>query len=240
MSLPRTFHEIHVENVHPASFLRNKNKRREERQEVWRKLQQNEDPTTKINLTSTKTTDPIAPWDYDIYKRKLICFSACNQQHFGLFVALNTSKLVYGDKTKKLECALASLDSMTGTASPLPRKTRWVDFIYFLLNVCKDIHTWVGEQDEDDVKSLEEPDLAIIFNSCMEETKSERGGFFKRSNMWPERLPSAKQQRNGYDNCGVFTSLNWSMFGKIKPDQPSLWGSINSLDDLDTRIGRSF
>jgi hypothetical protein len=39
-------------------------------------------------------------------------------QHFlGLFAALNPGKLVHGDKTKKLECALASLDSMSGTAT---------------------------------------------------------------------------------------------------------------------------
>jgi hypothetical protein len=49
--------------------------------------------------------------------------------------------MVDGDKTKKLEWALASLDSMSGTKALLPRKTRWADFTYFLLKMCFDIHT---------------------------------------------------------------------------------------------------
>jgi hypothetical protein len=105
--------------------------------------------------------------------------------------------------------------------------------------VCYNTHTWVWEQDEDNVKSLEQPDLEVMLNSCIVEMKSERGGFFNFSNMQPERLPSAKQQRDGYD-CGVFASLNWSMFVKVESDQPSLWDSINSLDDPDTRIVRLF
>ena len=226
-------------HVHPASFLRNKKNKRELRRETWRK-----DPSGDSTFVTTKDTrpkdvDPIAPWDYDIFKCKLICFCANNKAHFGLFAALNPGKLVHGNKSKKLECALASLDSISGRQSPLPRDTRWLDYTYFLLNVCYDILTWVAEQDESDITSLAEPELEVIFHTCMSETRREAGGFFNRSNMRPERLPSAKQQRDGY-NCGVYASLNWSMFVEVERDQSSLWDSINTLDDLDTSIVKPF
>ena len=224
--------------VHPASYLRFKTNQRKARQQELSALQDDDDSTTTIQISSTKKIDPIAPWDYDIFKCKLICFCANNKQHFGLFAALNPSKLVYGDEKNELECGLLSLDSMSGCRSPLPRETRWLDYMYFLLNVCHDIHEWVIEQDENDVESLEQPELNVIFDSCMLETKSENGGFFNRKKMQPERLPSAKQQMDGY-NCGVFASLNWSMFVEVEPDKPSLC-PIKSLHHVEEMIVKPF
>jgi hypothetical protein len=97
----------------------------------------------------------------------------------------------------------------------------------------------VSDQDENDVESLAQLDLEEIFNTCIEETNGEKGGFFNGSNLRPEGLPSAKQERDGY-KCGIYAPLNWSMFVEGEWDQPSLWDSIKSLDNLNTRIVKSF
>jgi hypothetical protein len=44
---------------------------------------------------------PSAAWDFDIFKRKIICFTAKNIMHYGLFAALNTGNLIHGDKMNK-------------------------------------------------------------------------------------------------------------------------------------------
>jgi hypothetical protein len=79
----------------------------------------------------------------------------------------------------------------------------------------------VGEQDEDDVKSLAQADLEVFSTLVWKKQKGGNGGFFNHWNMRPERLPSARQQRDGY-NCGVYASLNWPFFVKLEHDQPSL------------------
>ena len=73
------------------------------------------------------------------------------------------------------------------------------------------------------LKSLEQLDVEVIFNSCMAETKSEKGGVFNRSNMQSERLPSGKQEHRDGFKCGIYASLNWSMFVEVECAQPSLW-----------------
>jgi hypothetical protein len=56
----------------------------------------------KTGSSSCPTDDsPAAPWDFDIFKRKIICFSAKNILHYGMFAALNAGILIHGDKTKK-------------------------------------------------------------------------------------------------------------------------------------------
>jgi hypothetical protein len=65
-----------------------------------------------------------------------------------LFAALNAGKLIHGDKTNKQECGLASFDSGGRGESPLPRKAAFVEYTYFLLNICHAIHSWVMKQDE--------------------------------------------------------------------------------------------
>jgi hypothetical protein len=93
--------------VHPASHLRH-----------------------KINIGKKKSgvsyppTDllPAAPWDFDIFKGKIICFTAKNALHYGMFAALNA-----GDRTNKQECGLASFDSSGSRQSPLPRTAAFVE-----------------------------------------------------------------------------------------------------------------
>jgi hypothetical protein len=79
---------------------------------------------------------PAAPWDFDIFKRKIFCFSAKNIQHYGMFAALNSGILIHGDKTNKQECGLALFDSNGRRQSPLPKNAKFVEYIYFLLNIC--------------------------------------------------------------------------------------------------------
>jgi hypothetical protein len=72
--------------VHPTSYLQN-----------------------KINIQKKKSgvtyphSDllPAAPWDFDSFKRKIICFTGKNILHYGLFAALNAGNLIHGDKTNK-------------------------------------------------------------------------------------------------------------------------------------------
>jgi hypothetical protein len=54
---------------------------------------------------------PVAPWAFDIFKRKIICFTGKNILHYGLFAALNAGNLIHGDKTNKQEGGLALFDS---------------------------------------------------------------------------------------------------------------------------------
>jgi hypothetical protein len=84
---------------------------------------------------------PAAPWDFDIFKRKIICFTAKNVLHYGLFAALNAINLIHGDKTNKQECGLASFDSGGSRQLPLPRTVAFVEYTYFLLNICHAIHS---------------------------------------------------------------------------------------------------
>ena len=44
---------------------------------------------------------PAAPWDFDIFKRKIICVTAKNKAHYGVFAALNAGILIHGDKSNK-------------------------------------------------------------------------------------------------------------------------------------------
>jgi hypothetical protein len=147
--------------VHPTSYLRH-----------------------TINMRKKKTgtsgpppdDSPAAPWDFDILKRKIICFSAKNINHYGMFAALNAGTLIHGDKTNKQECGLASFNSMGSRESPLPRTAQFVEYVYFLLNICHAIHSWVLKQDEADTESVDAPDFLSIFNKCRAATKSRIGG----------------------------------------------------------------
>jgi hypothetical protein len=183
---------------------------------------------------------PAAPWDFDIFKRKIICFCAKNILHYRMFAAaLNAGTLIHGDKTKKQECGLASFDSLGSTASPLPRTVAFVGYTSFLLNICHAIHSWVQEQDEADTESVNMPDFDSIFDDVVAATKSRKGGFFNVGNMHPESIPSAQHQRDGY-NCGVYTCLTWTMFVAVKRDNPALWMKIETLADLDKMIVKPF
>ena len=103
----------------------------------------------------------MAPWSFDIFQRKMVCFCAKNINHYGFFAALNPpGKLVHGDKTGKLECALASFDSTSSDASPLLRKG-FVNYIYFLLNICHALHSWVQDQDENEIESVSYTHLTL-------------------------------------------------------------------------------
>jgi hypothetical protein len=190
--------------VHPASHLRH-----------------------KINIGKKKSgvsyshTDlsPAAPWDFDIFKRKIICFT--NVLHYGLFAALNAGNLIHGDNTNKQECGLASFDSGGIGQLPLPRTANFLEYTYFLLNMCHAIHSWVVEQDEAYTDSDAVPNFESMFDVCRAETKSQKGGFFNVGNMRPKRIPSAKYQSDGC-NCGVYTCLSWSMYVAVERNNPGL------------------
>ena len=95
------------------------------------------------------------------------------------------------------------------------------------------------KQDEADIDSVAAPDFDSLFDVCAAETKSLKGGFFNVGNMRPERIPSAKRQGDGY-NCGVYTSLSWSMFVAVERTNPGLWTKIETLADLDKEIVKPF
>jgi hypothetical protein len=210
--------------VHPASYLR-----------------------YKINIQRMKSgvsyphTDlsPAAPWDVDIFKRKIICFTGKNMLHYGLFAALNACHLIHGDKRNKQECGLASFDSGGIRQLPLPRTAAFVENTYFLLNMCHAIHSWGVEQDKADTDSDAAPDFESMFDVYWAETKSQKKGFFNVGNMRPERIPSAKTQSDGC-NCGVFTCLSWSMFVAVERTNPGLWTKIETLAGLDKEIMKPF
>jgi hypothetical protein len=102
--------------VHPTSYLRYKINIRKKKSGVSY-------PHTDLS--------PAAPWDFDIFKRKIICFTGKNIQHYGLFAALNAGKLIHGDKTNKQECGLASFDSGGRGESPLPRLRHLLNTLTF-------------------------------------------------------------------------------------------------------------
>jgi hypothetical protein len=210
--------------VHPASHLRHK-----------------VNIGKKKSGSSRSPTDhsPAAPWAFDIFRRKIICFTAKNVEHYGMLAALNTGNLIHGDKTNKQEFGLASFDSHGSRQSPLPRTAGFVEYVHFLLNVCHAIHSWVLEQDEADTDSEAAPDFESIFDGCREESQSKTGEFFNVGNMRPKRIPSAKSQREGYD-CGVYTCLAWSMFVAVERKDPGLWTRIDTLADLDKEIVKPF
>jgi hypothetical protein len=83
------------------------------------------------------------------------------------------------------------------------------------------------------------PDFESMFDVCRAETKSQKGGFFNVGNMRPEHIPSAKIQSDGC-NCGVYTSLSWSMCVAVKRTNPVLWTKIETLADLDKEIVKPF
>jgi hypothetical protein len=83
-----------------------------------------------------------------------------------LFAALNAGNLIHGDKTNKQECGLASFDSSGNRQLPLPRTAAFLEYIYFLLNMCHAIHSWVMEQDEADTDSDASPDFESMFDVC--------------------------------------------------------------------------
>jgi hypothetical protein len=145
--------------------------------------------------------------------------------------------LIHGDKNPKLECALASFDSMNLVwHSPLHRhRTKFLDYVYFLLNICHLLYSWVQGQDEDDIESTEAPDLLSIYENARLTTESIHGGFFNCTNMRPELMVSAKQQKDTW-NCGIYVCLTWSMFVAVERDKPSIWTKIKTLDDLNTQI----
>jgi hypothetical protein len=95
------------------------------------------------------------------------------------------------------------------------------------------------KQDEADTDSDAAPDFESMFDVCRAETKSQKGGFFNVGNMRPERIPSAKTQSDGC-NCGVYTSLSWSMFVAVERTNPGLWTKIETLADLDKEIVKPF
>jgi hypothetical protein len=128
--------------------------------------------------SSSRPTDnsPAAPWDFDIFKRKIICFSAKNIAHYTMFAALNAGLLIHGRTMKKQKCGLASFDSLGMRKLPLPKDARFVEYVYFLLNICHAIHLWVLEQDEANTESVDLPEFESIFDACQEAAKSERRG----------------------------------------------------------------
>jgi hypothetical protein len=94
---------------------------------------------------------PAAPWDFDTFKQKIICFSCKNILHYSMYASLNARILIHGDKTNKQECGLALFDCDGSGKSPLPQ-IGFVEYTYFLLNICHAIHSWVLKQDEADTK----------------------------------------------------------------------------------------
>jgi hypothetical protein len=168
-----------------------------------------------------------------------MCFCASNILHFGFFAALNPGILVYGVTAQKLECSLGLFVSRSMNELPLPRKAEYADYIYFLLNICHSIHSWVQQQDKADTESTNGPNMNTIFDSCLRSTKSETRGVFNVGNKWLEWLLSAKHQKDAW-NCGVFASLNWSLFVSLQGDQPSLWTEIDMLDGLNQKIVNYF
>jgi hypothetical protein len=210
--------------VHPASHLRYKINIRKKKSGVSY-------PHTDLS--------PAAPWDFDIFTRKIICFTGKNILHYGLFAAFNAGNLIHGDKTNKQECGLASFDSGGIRQSPLPRTAAFVEYTYFLLNMCHAIHSWVMKQDEADTDSDAAPDFESMFDVCRAETRSQKGGFFNVVNMRPERIPSAKTQSDGC-NCGVYTCLSWSMFVAVEWTNPGLWTKIETFAGLDKEIAKPF
>jgi hypothetical protein len=143
--------------VHPASHLRRKIN-------IGKKKSGVSYPPTDLS--------PAAPWDFNIFKCKIICFTAKNILHYGLFAALNAGNLIHGDKTNKQECSLASFDSSGSRQSPLPRTAAFLEYTYFLLNMCHAIHSWVVEQDEDNTDSDAAPGFESMFDVSRAETKS--------------------------------------------------------------------
>jgi hypothetical protein len=214
---------------------------------MWRYVRPASHLRHKINNGKKKSgvsyppTDlsPAAPWDFDIFKRKIICFTAKNIQHYGMFAALNTGTLIHGDKTNRQECGLASFASSGSRQSPLPRTGAFLEYFYFLLNMCHAMHSWVVEQDKADTDSDAAPNVESMFDVCRAEIKSQTGGFFNVGNMRPERIPSAKYQSDGC-NFGVYTCLSWSMFVAVERNNPGLWTKIEALADLDKEIVKSF
>jgi hypothetical protein len=89
-----------------------------------------------------------------------------------LFAALNAGKFIHGDKTNKEECGLASFDSGGRGESPLTRTVAFVEYTYFLLNICHAIHSWVMKQDKADTDSDAAPDFESMLDVCRAETKS--------------------------------------------------------------------
>jgi hypothetical protein len=57
--------------------------------------------------------------------------------------------------------------------------------------------------------------------------------------VWHILPTSAKTQSDGC-NCGVYTSLSWSMFVAVERTNPGLWKKIESLVDLDKEIVKPF
>jgi hypothetical protein len=214
---------------------------------MWRYVHSASYLRYKINIRKKKSgvsyphTDlsPAAPWDFDIFKRKILCFTGKNILHYGLFAALNAGNLIHGDKTNKQECGLALFDSGVIGQSPLSRTAAFVECTYFLLNMCHAIHSWVMKQDEADTDSDAAPDFESMFDVCRAETGSQKGGFFNIGNMRPERIPSAKTQSDGC-NCGVYTRLSWSMFVAVERTNPALWTKVETLADLDKEIVKPF
>jgi hypothetical protein len=137
--------------VHPASPLRHKIN-------IGRKKSGVSYPPTDLS--------PAAPWDFDIFKRKIICFTGKNILHYGLFAALNAGNLIHGDKTDKQRCGLASFDSGGIGQSPLSRTADFLEYTYFLLNICHAIHSWVVEQDKADTDSDAAPNFESMFDVC--------------------------------------------------------------------------
>jgi hypothetical protein len=131
------------------------------------------------------------------------------------FAAFNQGILVHGDRTEKQECALTSSASMSSTKLPLRRNANFVDYLYFLLDLCSGIRFWVQQQDEVNTESNNAPGLNAIFGNCLKSTKSETGGFFNVGNMRLEWIQLAKQQKVTR-KCGIFTSLSWLMFVSVQ------------------------
>ena len=73
---------------------------------MWRYVHPASHQRHKINMWKKKTGSshppfkdaPAAPWEFDIFKPKIICFAAKNIAHYGVFAALNAGILIHGDK----------------------------------------------------------------------------------------------------------------------------------------------
>ena len=158
--------------------------------------------------------------------------------HFAAFAALNPGELISGGETKEGRCGLASFDSYSKKQNPLPRNTEFLEYIYFLLNICHGIYAWVQEEVKTDTHSLNSPNLQTIYDQARSGTKSSKG-FFNVDNLRPASMPSAKQQQDCF-NCGVYACLTWSMFVAVERDNPSLWDQIDSLANLDSLVVKPF
>ncbi len=54
----------------------------------------------------------LAPWDFDIFQKKVLSFCAKSATHFAVFAAFNPGELIDGGETKEGRCGLASFEAI--------------------------------------------------------------------------------------------------------------------------------